>query len=394
MAVFRPFSAAYLADPYPFLARLRESEPVHRSIDLDAWVVTRHADVLAVLTDDDRFSSDPVNARGRMGDVVARMRAEAPLGHAIILGSSDPPGHTRLRAIVNAAFTPRRIAEFEPELEAMASDLVRSLPAGRPFDVVPSLAEPLAVISILAFIGVPPAHVNAVRGWSQAVMAARSSERPSRPLAAAAAQARDEFARYLVDAPEHSGVLAVLMEAARGERLSLDEVMMLVIHITTAGNGPAAYAIGNALLALADHPEQFKRIRDNPASVPNAVEEVLRWDSPVQAINRFVREPHEFAGRKFRAGDSVLAMVGAANRDPAVFADPDAFDSMRAPGRLLSFGQGIHFCLGAPLARVELAVVLRTFLDRFSAFRVLPPGAERAPDLLVRGPRKLVIEAR
>lgn len=393
VAVFRPFSAAYLADPYPFLARLREKDPVFKSQDFGAWVVTRHADCLRILTDDDRFSSDPVTSRTGMGAVVSHMRAEAPLGNVAILGSCDPPDHTRIRAEVNAAFTPRQIREFEPEIEGMARDLVQRLPAGRPFDVVSQLAEPYAVISILAYIGVQPEHLDGVRSLAHPIMTARSTENPSPELLAAAAGAHAQFADYLQHAPGHRGVIAVLMEAVAKERITLDEVIMLIIHITTAGNGPAAFAVGNLLMALAAHPDQYAMVRADPSLATQAVEEMLRWDSPVQLINRFVRVPHEFEGKKFRAGESVFAVVGSANRDAAVFEDPDRFDITRSPGRLLSFGQGIHFCLGAPLARLELAILLRTFAARFATIEVLPPGPQRAPDLLIRGARQLTVRA-
>lgn len=391
MAVFRPFSAAYLADPYPFLARLREKDPVFKSQDFGAWVVTRHADCLRILTDDDRFSSDPVTSRTGMGAVVSHMRAEAPLGNVAILGSCDPPDHTRIRAEVNAAFTPRQIREFEPEIEGMARDLVQRLPAGRPFDVVSQLAEPYAVISILAYIGVQPEHLDGVRSLAHPIMTARSTENPSPELLAAAAGAHAQFADYLQHAPGHRGVIAVLTEAVAKERITLDEVIMLIIHITTAGNGPSAYATANMLMALASHPDALAAIKNDPEAVPFAVDEVLRWDSPVQLINRFVRVPHEFEGKKFRKGESVFALVGSANRDGDVFDDPDTFDITRQPGRLLSFGHGIHFCLGAPLARMELGVMMRTLLARFSAIEVMPPGPQRAPDLLIRGPRSLTV---
>ncbi len=391
MPVYRPFSPAYLADPYPFLARLRATSPVFKSADFGAWIVSRHADCQRVLQDDERFSSDPATARSGMGEVVSTMRAEAPLGEVPILGSCDPPDHTRIRAAVSAAFTPRRIREFESEIEGVAHDLVARLPANRPFDVVPALAEPYAVISILAFIGVHPEHLDRVRGFSHPIMTARSTTHPTPAQVSAAAHARDQFASYLLHTPNHGGVIAVLMEAVAEERLSLDEVIMLIIHITTAGNGPSAYATANMLMALAAHPDALAAIKNDPETVPFAVDEVLRWDSPVQLINRFVRVPHEFEGKKFRKGESVFALVGSANRDGDVFDDPDTFDITRQPGRLLSFGHGIHFCLGAPLARMELGVIMRTVLARFAAIEVMPPGPQRAPDLLIRGPRSLTV---
>lgn len=387
MAVFQPFRPAYLADPYPFLRRLREEEPVHRSRDFDAWVLTRHADALQVFTDEKHFSSDPTTSRGEMGEQVRKTRATAPLGDAPLLGNSDPPDHTRLRAIVNRAFTPRTVEAFRPDVEAMVNDLLNAIKPGAPFDFMRQFAEPLAVLSILAFIGVPPQDLNRVREWSTTIVTARSLEGANPAAFAAAARAREEFAAYLQSAP-HSGVMGTLLTAAsEGERISLDEMMMLLIHITTAGNGPTAFALANAVAALAQHPEQYNLLRSDPSLVPAAVEELLRFDSPVHLVNRFVREPLEFGGRRFRAGDTVFIVTAAANHDPAVFEEPERLDVTRAPGRHLAFGQGIHFCLGAPLARLELDVALRAIGKRFATVEVPPAGLERAPDLLLRGPR-------
>lgn len=391
MAIFQPFRPAYLADPYPYLHRLRAEDPVHRAADLNAWVLTRHADVLRVLTDDGAFSSDPVTSASGIGDAVRRSRAESPMGDAPILGNTDPPDHTRLRAIVNRAFTPRNVAAFEPQATELVEALIGRIGPGEPFDLMRTVAEPLAVLSILAFVGVPAQDAERVRAWGLALMAARSAERSDPAAFRAAVQAHAHFSAYLTGAPRRGVMGELLAAAAEGERISLDEMMMLLIHISTAGNGPAAFGLANLLNALAAHPGQYALLREDPTRAAAAIDELLRYDSPVHVVHRFAREPVEIGGKTIRAGDTVMLCIAAANRDPAAFPDPDRLDILREPGRILSFGHGIHFCLGAPLARLELTIALRTFAARFATIEVLPPGPERAPDLLLRGPRRLAM---
>lgn len=389
MPVYQPNRPAYSLDPYSFLHRLRDTEPVHRSRELGAWVVTSYAEGQRALTDNEHFSSDPTHEAGELGATVRRQRATMPLGQSPILGNSDPPEHTRLRAIVNRAFTPRALAAFEGEAAAMVDDLLRGWRPGEPFEVMGNLAQPLATIPVLAYLGVPPEGLAGFQRWAAEIMSVRSGE-AGPGGEARATRARAELEAYL-RAVAPGGVLGELLAAERKGQVTFDDLVMLTIHISLAGTGPTAYAIGNSLLALATHPKQYDALRADAGLVRGAVEECLRFDTPTHVVHRFVTAPVELGGRKLRVGDTVAVVVGAANRDPARFPDPDSFDVRRDATGQLAFGQGIHFCLGAPLARLELGALLAAVRERFASIEVAPAGLRRGDTFLLRGPSMLVL---
>jgi cytochrome P450 len=207
-----------------------------------------------------------------------------------------------------------------------------------------------------------------------------------------AIRARADLETYLrTESP--GGVIGELLQAERAGQISFDDLVMLVIHVSLAGNGPTAYAIGNAMLALASHPDQYAALREDVGLVRGAVEECLRFDTPTHVVHRFVTAPTELGGRKLRTGDIVAVVVGAANRDPARFPDPDTFDIRRETAGQLAFGHGIHFCLGAPLARLELAALLTVLCERFATLELVPGGLQRGDTFLLRGPSRLALIA-
>ncbi|HEX6032362.1 MAG TPA: cytochrome P450, partial [Tepidiformaceae bacterium] len=282
------------------------------------------------------------------------------------------------------------MADFRPEVDAMVSDLLRGWQPGEPFEVMRNLAQPLAITAVLAFLGVPPNALATVREWSGAIMAARSGEATGEGAWRAARKAREDLERYL-RGERPGGVIEVLMEAEAEGQITFDELVVLLIHISFAGNAPTSFAMGNALLALSSHPQEFERLRKDPALAQAAVEEVLRFDTPTHVVHRFVSSPTELGGRKMRAGETVAIVLGAANRDPAKFPRPGVFDIGREVTGQLAFGQGIHFCLGAPLARLELAALLEAVVTRFSRLHVVPGGLQRGDTFLLRGPRLLAL---
>ncbi|MBN9493766.1 cytochrome P450 [bacterium] len=366
MAYFNPLRMAYHLDPYPALAQLRREEPVHRSKELNAWVLTAYETCNRVLHDDDTFSSDPIHAGGEMGASIAATRAAVPLGAAPIMGNSDDPVHARIRTIVNRAFVPRVISAIEPRLEDIAGRMLEQL-------------------------GIPADDRGTFRAGAQAILAARS-EGPSRIQAASEAH---NLMTAMLGRWQQSGdvaetsVLGTLLHAADDERLSPDEMLMTLIHIASAGNGPTAFAIGNAVLTIGQHREALARLMEGPEHLPSAVEEALRFDSPTHMISRFARRDADLGGRKIRAGDMAYVVIGAANRDPDRFPDADTFDTARTDNRHLSFGIATHFCLGAPLARLMIATALSAVMGSFGRYRLLE--AQRGGTLLLRGPGKLVI---
>lgn len=392
MAFFNPFRPAYIEDPYPALAQLRKQEPVHRSADLNAWVVTSYELCDRVLHDDDTFSSDPTHASGEFGASVARKRSEVAMGNTPILGNSDPPDHTRLRAIVNRAFVPRAIEEMRPRIAAKVAALLDEAGDG-PLEVMSALSEPLVARVVLDHIGVPDDDQAVVREWSLAIMRARAEGGAERGVAAAALAAREALLAYLTD--YHVEGRTTVIQAAKdavqeGEALTPDEMAMLLIHVSLAGNGPLAYALGNAALHLGQRPDELAAVIAEPARIPAAIEELFRFDSPTHIVVRFALADTKLGARSVRAGDMLYAVIGAANRDPARFPDPDTLLLSRTDNRHLSFGMGIHFCLGAPLARLELDVTLRALFERYGAFRTT--ASERGGTLLLRGPKSVVIE--
>lgn len=398
MSPFNPFRPTYMEDPYPTLARLRAAEPVHWSPDLGAWVITSYAECLRILQDDDSFSSDPVKSGGEFGESVARRRAESPLGAAAIMGNSDPPEHNRLRAIVNRAFTPRAIAAVRPIIGQRIDDLVERVPVSEPLEVVGNVAEPLSVMTVLDYLGFPLENAQAVRQWSLLLMQSRAEGAAQPGLIQAARAARDEMLRYLAmladerdRAPEApTNVVSVLIDATTEGAMAPDEMLMMLIHISLAGNGPTAMAIANAAWVLGRHPEAQAWLRGHPDEAPAAVEELLRFETATHFIARFALADVQIGGRMIRAGQQVHLMLGAANRDPDRFPNPDTLDFERKDNRQLSFGHGIHFCLGAPLARTELELWVRALIDRYPDGFAVQEMA-RGGSYQVRGLQRLVI---
>jgi len=391
--IFNPMRPAYQQDPYPSLASLREREPVHRSTELNAWVVTSYELCDRVLHDDDTFSSDPLNASGPMGESIAATRAAVPLGTAPILGNTDDPEHARLRAIVNRAFVPRAIESVRPAVEDIAAEVLDGIPDG-PVELMSAFIEPFVVFSVLEQLGIPSADRPAFREAARVVIAARA-EGPSRlPAARAAHGALStllERWQSSGEVPETTVLGTLLAAVATGEQLTADEMLMTLIHISSAGNGPSACAIGNAVLTLGRHREALAQLVADPALLQPAVEETLRFDSATHLLTRFVLADTELGGRRIRKGELVYAVIGAANRDPARFFDPDVFDITRTDNRHLSFGIAIHFCLGAPLARIMIATALSALIARYGHYRLI--DVQRGGTLLLRGPGRLVIAA-
>jgi hypothetical protein len=397
---FNPFRPAYLADPYPFLHRLREQAPVHRSADVGAWVVTTYADGLAVLQDDANFSSDPAKPASPLGEQVRATRQAAPLGHAPLLGNSDPPEHDRLRAIVNRAFTPRAVESFRPQVMEIVESALAPLHAGEPREVMAGIADLLTVVGSLNFLGIPTGEMPRFRAIAGAVLRCRTGEAAQPGVLSegfAAAQVLTAYLHDLGPAPAEvrpDSVLATLLAAVDARQLTIDEAAMLIIHISSSGNGPTSMAIGNIIRALAEHPDQFDRLRAEPGLALATVEEGLRFDSPTHIVNRFALAPTSLRGKRVAKDDTVQVVIGAANRDPAVFDDPDRFDIARPAIRNLSFGVGIHVCLGAPLARLELESLVTVLSHRFRTLEIDHSALEMGGTLLVRGPRRLVITPR
>ena len=398
MVAFNPFVPSFRRNPYLQYSRLRAEEPVHRSGALQAWVLTRYADCAAVLRDPATFSSDQRQAGGRVGELIREQRAASPLGDARTLLTIDPPAHTRMRAIVNRAFTPRRVAELRPRIEEIARDLLATAPARGTFDLMSALARPLPVIVIAELLGVPPADRDRFARWSS-VIAATTDLRSSETAVAAAREVTRELMDYFrgyVDRRRESpgsDLLSALTGAAADEELTTDEILAFAILLLVAGHETTTNLIGNGALALLGRPEVADRMRADPPIATLAVEEMLRFDSPVQAVVRVARAGTRIGGTAVERGDLLLVMLGAANRDPEQFDRPDEFRESRPSNRHLSFGLGPHFCLGAPLARLEAEIAFAALLGRYSSLEAGAAAPERGGTLLLRGLTRLPVAA-
>ncbi len=391
MTLFNPFDPSYTDHPYPALAALRASEPVYFSDVLQAWIVTRYADCLSVLHDAKTFRSDFLSLEGERW-IEARRRSQLFLDGVPALSAMAEPDHHRMRAVVGGTFAVHGLERLRMQIESAVDGLLDGAVPGVPFDVMGGLAFPLPRLIVLAQLGVAEAdrdafmeHVSRIAG---AVFGSGDAEEARQAL-----DARDALATYLAGLSEDTldahGMLARVVEAGGSGTLSPSEALGLVVDVALAGNDPTACLIGNGVLALVQHPEQFQILRARPELVPQAVEEFLRFDSPLHTLMRIVDASVTLAGQALQAGDVVYVMPGAANRDPAQFRDPDRLDILRSSSHHLGFGGGPHHCLGAPLARMEAAIVFSRLIERFPTMRLAPLGVEREVEFELRGPSRL-----
>lgn len=391
MAIFNPFVPSFKENPYLQYARLRQEGAVHRSEALQAWIVTGYRECRAVLGDAESFSSDGANAGGQLGQTIREERAASPLGAVQTLLTVDPPVHARLRGVISRAFTPRRVAELEPRIESIGEGLLDRAGEGGEFDLVSDFAGPLPVVVIAELLGIPAGDRDRFRAWSNQI-AATTDLFGVRENALRARESTKELIDYfdVVIAERRRerqrDLLSDLIDAEeRDQRLNHQEILAFAILLLVAGVETTTNLIGNGMLALTDHPEALERLREAPAEWPPAIEEMLRYDSPVQGVIRIARRDVMLGSQAVAAGDLLLLMLGGANRDPAEFPHPDRFDLAREPRRHLAFGLGPHFCLGAPLARLEAVVALRVLCRRFPMLEMGGEAPQRGGTLLLRG---------
>ena len=379
---FNFFSRRLLANPYPIYRRLQTRDPVHRSRLIKGWVLSRHEDIDAVLRDSRRFGND----RASTQDANLRFDSEEPRSMLY----RDPPDHTRLRSLVSKAFTPRAVRALRPRVEKIADDLLDSLDGADSFDVIDAIAYPLPVAVICEMLGVPQEDRGPFREWSNDASLSIEPLLDDRRVATSKdtlSKLRDYFSdlaeRRRADPGED--LVSVLTQIEdEGDRLSHLELQLMLVLLLVAGNETTRNLVGNGLLALLRNPEQLDRLRREPELIGPAVEELTRYDSPVQIDGRSVREDTEVGGVPMERGQYLMLLLGAANRDPEAFDDPDVLDVSRERNPHLGFGRGIHHCLGAPLARMEAEVMLDKLLERFPNVR-LAGAPHRRRQIVLRG---------
>lgn len=370
------FGPDMLADPYPIYQRLRSADPVHWYEPFSAWICTRYDDVFTGLHDPRLSANRTIAMEASAGRADLRSFFSF-LSKRMVF--TDPPQHTRLRALVNQSFKPHLIEVLRPHIQGLVDRFLEGVQEQGRMDVIADLAFPLPATVIAEMLGVPPADRDRLKKWSDDFILILSAD-PSAiapevyERIAQAAQALTSYFRDIVTQrrakPQHDLLTMLEQAEEQGHRLSEEELFATANILMVAGHETTTNLIGNGLLALLRHPDQLQKLRADPGLAAQAVDELLRYDSPVQFVYRLAREDMEIAGRQIRKGQLVHLVLGAANRDPAHFPDPDRLDISRPGHKHLAFGQGIHYCLGAPLARLEGEIALTTLLHRWPGLRL------------------------
>lgn len=389
---YRLLDPATLLDPYPLYARLRAEEPVHYSEAWGSWLVTRYDDVLAGFRDP-RLLCDRSSTYGKMlpPPVLEQLRPILDnLGSWALL--IDPPRHTRLRGLVNKAFTPRLVEALRPRVQVIVDALLDQVEAAGRLDVIADLATPLPVAVIGEMLGVQTEDGHLLKSWSNALARFMGSGRPTPEAAAAALRGVLEMEAYFREIiadrrrePRDDLLSALVSAREEGQLLDERELLSTCSMVLFGGHETTTNLIGNGLALLLERPDEAARLREDPARLPAAVEELLRFDSPVQRMGRVAGEDMEIRGAKIRRGQLVWLMMGSANRDEAQFPSAATLDLGRRDNRHLSFGIGAHFCVGAALGRMEAELSIGTFLRRFPAFRPAPEPPVRLRSATLRG---------
>ncbi|MBO7745672.1 cytochrome P450 [Paenibacillus sp. MWE-103] len=394
-AWFRTYSPRLHGSPNEFYAYLLESEPLSGVADAGYWVASRYEDV-------NRILKDPVFVRESRNALPEPQRQELPppseewkpVGELLDnwMLFRDPPAHTRLRRLVSHAFLPRAMDRLEPKVRGIAEYLADEMAeASRP-DLIASFAFPLPVIVIAELLGVPPEDRELFKAWSHVFAGVlEGGDRPA-GFALQAKQAAEEISAYFRDliaerktAPREDMISELIAAHEQGERLTEQELVATCVLMLVAGHETTVNLIGNSVYCLLRHPDQLALLLARPELAASAVEEALRFESPVRMTSRIASADYEIGGRTIRQGQSANVILGAANRDPAQFERPNVFDIERSPNRHLAFASGPHFCLGAPLARMEGELALSALLSRYPRMRLADGEPNWRQSLLFRG---------
>jgi cytochrome P450 len=392
--VFNPLDPAFRADPYPLYRRLQAEEPVHMTM-LGVPAFSRHADCVAILKDHKRFSSDDrKSATYQSFESLPDLEGVSDLDRPFLF--FDPPDHTRLRRLVNLAFSAKAVEALRPRVQEIVDELLDAVADTGEMDAISALAYPLPVAVICEMLGVPKEDQSQFSEWSEVLVQSLDPDLlpPSKEVlerrAWAIRESRSYFRDLVVERRKSPGndILSGLIAAEdEGDKLSEAELLSTCSLLLVAGHETTVNLIGNGIYRLLQHPGQLAKFKADWDLAPKVVEEVLRYDPPVQFDGRVCIEAAEVGGYKVNPGQFVLLLIGAANRDPAMFPDePDTFDVTRDATGHIAFGYGIHFCLGAPLARIEGQIALRTLFQRFPNLHRTSEGFPAyRPQITLRG---------
>jgi len=389
LSLYHLLEPEVLANPYPLYHRLRNEDPVHWDPFLHEWVVTRYADVIRVLHEFSANCTPTPEQLTAMGLSALNPIAQVMVKQMLFM---DAPAHTRLRSLASEAFTPPRVELLREHIQEITTSLIEAVfPAGR-MDVIADLGEPLPCIVMAEMLGVPVRDHPQLKAWSQdfAEMLGNLQYNPDR--APRILKSVDEMTRYFRSAMSEQrarprpGLVSALVNAEiQGDRLSEEEVIANCILTMVGGQETTTNLIGNGVLSLLRNPDQLQKLRDDPSLIPSAVEELLRYESPSQYTARLAPEDLELGGKRVRKDQAVIAVMGAANRDPQRFPDPDRLDITRGDNRHVAFGWGPHFCFGAALARIEGQAAFGTMLRRMPRLTLEPGPLVWRANLGLRG---------
>jgi len=394
---FNPLQQDFRQNPYPTYRRFREADPVHWSAVFGFWVCTRYDDIVSIL----RHSKASANPRDweRFDGYVEALGETGPAYNMqsrwMLL--KNPPDHTRLRKLVTKAFTPRVVENMRAHIQDIVHGLLDTVHAKRRFDIIQDVAFPLPVIVIAELIGVPPQDREYFKDWTAAL--ARSLDPIITPeITQAADKATEDLIAYFTtlvaerrDSPQNDLLSGLIAAEEEGDKLDEDELLATAILLFAAGHETTMNLIGNGMLALFRNPDQMAKLKADPSLIKTAVEEFLRYDGSVQITARVALEDIEVGGKTIRKNQQALLLLGAANRDPAHFSDPDRLDITRQENPHLTFGHGIHHCLGAPLARVETQIAINSMLRRMPDIQPATDQLEWRDMLTLRGLKALPV---
>jgi cytochrome P450 len=365
-------SPEFLADPYPLLRQLRENDPIHWSDSIGGWVLTKYDDIVTTFKATDQYSNEgrlarvveylPAEARGQLSSFEEHYRTRGLL-------HSDPPVHTRLRKLVTKAFTPRMIEALRSKIQAFTNELL---------DIIPDLAVALPITVLAEILGAAATDRDLFKRWADHLLAFQGVNKPPINLLLRAQSTLIEMKAYLGDLIAKSrrqpgtDLISELVKAeSEGDKLSEAELLNTCITLLVAGHETTTSLVGNGIQLLLSHPDEWARLKADPSLLTSAIEEILRYESPVARQPRLMKENATLSGHRIERGQVVFQMLNAANRDPAYFTDPDTFDIGRLNNRHMAFGVGIHFCVGAVLSRTEGQIVFGTLMERAADVRLV-----------------------
>ncbi|RUT04207.1 cytochrome P-450 like protein [Dulcicalothrix desertica PCC 7102] len=396
---FNPFDKEFHINPYPTYHRLRAKEPVHRNF-LGSWVLTRYADVKFVLRDSN-FRSD--NLPQRLKNKNSYLEDRHQNLNALVSACSkwllyiEPPDHTRMRSLVGKFFYPEMVERLRPQIQHIVDELIGNAQLNNSMDIISELARPLPVRVISKMLGVPEEIQNQVYKWAEEIstifdpLNSLSTLAHMNEIVLKFTESFREVIAQREKEPQQDLISFLITARNEGDKLSNDEILSICMLLFGTGEETTVNLIGNGMLALLHHPEQMEKLKQQPAIIQNAVEELLRYDSPIQGISRTAIENIEIGNKEIKAGDQVIVYLGAANRDPKQFYEPDCLDLTRNDNRHLAFADGIHYCLGAALARVEAQVAINTLIQRLHNLQLYTDTLEWRTNINLRGLKSLPV---